>query len=316
MKVLVTPRSFGKTDPEAWRMLEHAGIEAIRNPYGAILTEDQLRERLVDCDGIVIGIDPLPEAVLAAAPKLRAIAKYGVGVDNIDLDYCRQHGIRVSRTLGANTEAVADFTFALILAAARQIPFIDRRCRLGDWSKITTLDVHGKTLGLLGLGAIGKAVARRANGFNMCILSYDPVWDGDFARACGVERTALDDIYRKADFISLHLPLLPETQNIIGEAQLRLMKQTAIIINTARGGLIQETALLSALQDKRIHAAGIDAFSIEPPENPAWYALDNLVISSHAAASTEGAITVVGRMAAQNIINDLGICNPTLNMVE
>jgi D-3-phosphoglycerate dehydrogenase len=304
-KVLVTPRSFGKTDPEAWAKLEAAGFEIVRNPTGSILGESELSGLLADCEGVVIGVDPLTAAVLAQAPKLRAIAKYGVGVDNIDLAACEARGIKVSRTVGANAQAVADFAFALMLAVARQVVPIDRRCRQADWSKLTTIDVYGKTLGLLGLGAIGRGVAERAQGFGMTVLAHDVYWDEAYASRQGIVRATPAQIYAEADFISLHLPLLPETQNLIGAAELSQMKPTAVLVNTARGGLIDEAALLQALQKRQIYGAGMDAFSQEPPADPAWYALDNLVIGSHAAASTVGATEQMGRMAADNLVRDL-----------
>ncbi len=305
MKVLVTPRSFGKTDPQVWTILRDAGLDIVRNPTGGILSEDQLIELVADCEGVVIGVDPLSARVLGSAPKLKAIAKYGVGVDNIDLEICRQRGITVSRTVGANADAVADFAFALMLAVARQVMTIDRNCRQGSWQKITTLDVSGRTLGILGLGAIGKKLAKRAAGFDMRIMAFDTVWDEAFALEHRIEQASLEDICRRADFISLHLPLLPETQNAIGASQLAWMKPTAILVNTARGGLIDEAALFDALLNRRIYGAGIDAFSHEPLEDPRWYALENLVIGSHAAASTLGATEKMGRMAAQNLVHDL-----------
>lgn len=305
-KILVTPRSFGKTDPSVWDKLTQAGFEIVRNPTGGILSEAQLSELLADCEGVIIGIDPLGAKVIEAAPHLKAIAKYGVGVDNIDLDACQKRQIKVSRTVGANSNAVADFAFALMLAVARQVVSIDKRCRQSDWSKITTVDVYGKTLGLLGLGAIGRGVAERAKGFGMKVIAHDVYWDDDYARSHQITKVTPEQIYQEADFISLHLPLLPETQNMIGEAQFKQMKSTAVLINTARGGLIDEAALLKALQTRQIYGAGIDAFSHEPLTDPVWYALDNLVIGSHAAASTVGATEMMGQMAADNLIRDLG----------
>jgi len=304
-KILVTPRSFGKTDPQVFDRLAKSGFEIVRNPTGSILSETDLAGLLADCEGVIIGVDPLSAAVLASAPKLQAVAKYGVGVDNIDLSACKDRGIKVSRTVGANAQAVADFAFALMLAVARQVLPIDQRCRQSDWSKITTIDVYGKTLGLLGLGAIGRGVAERARGFNMKILAHDVFWDESYASRIGIARAMPEQIYAQADFISLHLPLLPETQNLIGERELKMMKPTAVLVNTARGGLIDESALLAALQTRQIYGAGMDAFSKEPLTDPAWYALDNLVIGSHAAASTVGATEMMGRMAADNIIRDL-----------
>lgn len=305
MKVLVTPRSFGKTDPRAYALLEQAGFEVVRNPAGTILTEDQLASLLADCDGVVLGVDPLTARVLAAAPRLKAVAKYGVGMDNIDLDACRARGIRVSKTVGANADAVADYAFALMLALSRQLLPIDALCRKDSWQKLTTLDVSGRTLGLFGFGAIGRNVARRAAGFDMTVMAYDVIWDDDYAAANGIIRATPDEICAKADFISLHLPLLPETRNFIDSRRLALMKPTAILVNTARGGLVDEAALLDALKEKRIYGAGIDVFETEPPADKSWYQLPNVVLGSHCAASTQGATEQMGRMAAENLIRDL-----------
>lgn len=305
MKVLVTPRSFGKTDPRAFEILREAGCEVVVNDTGAILTADALAQRLADCDGVVLGVDPLGADVMAKAPKLRAIAKYGVGLDNIDLDECKRRGIKVSRTVGANANAVADFAFTLMMTVARRALVIDAKCRKGDWSKITTLDIFGKTLGLVGLGAIGKGVAQRAKGFGMRVLAYDVFWNDEYAAQAGIERSTVQDICREADFISIHTPLTEETRGLISRRELDMMKPTAVIINTARGGIINEADLLDALKNNRIYGAGIDAFEEEPPKDEAWYALDNVVMGSHASASTRGATEAMGRMAATNLLNDL-----------
>ena len=307
MKVLVTPRSFGKADPRSFAVLENAGLEIVRNDTGGILDKQALAAKLADCDGVVIGVDPLDADVLAAAPKLKAVAKYGVGVDNIDLAECERRGIKVSRTVGANSDAVADYAFALMLAVARRVVEIDGLCRRKDWSKLNGLDVYGKTLGLLGMGAIGKGVAARAKGFGMKILAYDPFWDEAFAAGAGIERADPERIYREADFISLHVPLTDETRGMIGSAQLAMMKPCAILVNTARGGIIDEEALLQALKNKTIYGAGIDAFEQEPPANDEWFTLPNIVLGSHSAASSNGATEKMSRMAAENLVRDLGL---------
>lgn len=305
MKVLVTPRSFGKSDDTPWDLLAAAGLEVVKNETGGILDKKTMIRLLADCEGLILGVDPVDSQVIAAAPRLRAISKYGVGVDNIDLAACEARGVKVSKAVGSNTAAVADYAFALMMAVARKILPIDAACRRGDWSKTTAIDVGGKTLGLVGLGAIGRAVARRAGGFEMKVLGYDVFWDEVSASACGVEKASLERIYREADFISLHVPLTEETAHMIGERELAMMKPTAVLINTARGGLVDEDALLSALKAGRIWGAGIDAFSQEPPENRDWYGLDNLVMGSHTAASTTGAVARMGLMAAENLIRDL-----------
>ena len=307
MKVLTTPRSYGKTDPAVFEMLEKAGLEVIRNETGGILDREAMKRLLADCEGVIVGVDPLDAQVMAAAPRLLAIAKYGVGVDNIDLEAARARGIKVSRTVGANAEAVADYAMTLMLAVARRAAAIDARCRRGDWGKITTRDVSGGVLGLLGLGAIGRLVARRAQGFGMTVMAYDPFWDEDYARANGIVKTSPEEIYAQADVISLHLPLTEETRGTIGAPELAQMKPDAILVNTARGGLIDENALLDALAAGRIYGAGVDAFAQEPPEDPRWFTLENVVLGSHCAASTDGAARNMGRMATENLIRDLGL---------
>ncbi len=304
-KILTTPRSYGKGMPELFEQLEAAGYEVVKNTTGGILEKEAMKEMLADCVGVIVGVDPLDAEVLAAAPKLRAIAKYGVGVDNIDMDYCKEHGIKVSRTVGANSEAVADYAMALMLAVARKVPEIDRKCRERNWGKITTRDVSHATLGLFGLGAIGRHVALRAKGFGMKVIAYDPFWPEDFAREQQIERADAQTIFQTADFISLHLPLLPDTEGFVGERELGWMKKDAILINTARGGLVDEKALLRALKEGRIYGAGLDAFAHEPPEDDDWYDLPNVVLGSHCAASTQGATRNMGRMATENLLKDL-----------
>lgn len=307
MKVLVTPRSFGKENPDLFLRLERAGLEVIRNDTGATLDEEQMLRLLPPCEGIIVGIDPLNKKVLDAAPNLRAIGKYGVGLDNIDLEECGRRGIKVSRTVGANSEAVADYAMALMLGVARRIAYIDRRCREKDWSKITSIDMYGKTLGIIGLGAIGKCVARRAQGFEMRILAADEIWDNEFAAKYDVTRADADRICAEADFITLHCNLTDKTRNVISADRIALMKNTAVLVNTARGALIDEDALLRALENNWIWGAGLDVFEHEPPENPAWYKLNNLIMGSHCSASTRGAVEMMGSMAVSNLLSDLGI---------
>ena len=307
MKVLITPRSYGKHSDAALKMLEAEGAEIVRNDTGGIMTEDMLKAAITGADGVIIGVDPLTSDVMSLAPGLRAVAKYGVGTDNIDLGYCAENGIKVSVTTGANSEAVADYTFALMLALARKVIAIDANCRKKDWKKITTSDVAHKTLGLIGLGAIGKGVVSRAKGFGMEVLAYRRNWDEEYAREAGVEYATVDDICRRSDFISLHTPLTEETRHIIGAREIGLMKPGAFIVNTARGGLIDEEALLCALEEGRIGGAGLDVFAQEPPEDGRWYGLGNVVLGSHSAASTQGASENMSLLSTQNLLRDLGL---------
>ena len=307
MKILITPRSFGKNDKTPFKMFEEKGLEVVCNETGGIMTEEQMKEAVKGVSGIVSGVDPLSKEVLAEATELKAIAKYGVGTDNIDLDYCKEKGIPVSITTGANSEAVADYAFALILALARKVVTIDKQCRLKNWSKITTTDVYGKKLGLIGLGSIGKGVVNRAKGFGMEVCAYRRNWDDNYAKESGVEYATVDEILKTCDFISLHTPLTDETRNSIGAREIGLMKPGAFIINTARGGIIDEEALLAALEEGKIGGAGLDAFSKEPPEDDRWYTLENVVLGSHCGASTVGAANMMSMMSANNLLADLGL---------
>ena len=307
MKILITPRSFGKHDDAPFRMIEEKGAEIVRNDTGGIMTEEAMKSAIKGAAGVIIGVDPLNQAVMSESPGLRAVAKYGVGTDNIDLEYCKEKGIKVSITTGANSEAVADYTFALMLALARKVMVIDAGCRKRDWTKITTSDVAGKTLGLIGLGAIGMNVVSRAKGFGMRVLAYRRRWDAEYAREAGVEYATVDEICKSCDFISLHTPLTDETRNIIGKRELGLMKPGAFVINTARGGLIDEDALLQALEEGRIGGAGLDVFAKEPPEDDRWFSMDNVIMGSHCGASTTGAAENMSLMSAQNLLRDLGL---------
>ncbi|MDR1777115.1 MAG: phosphoglycerate dehydrogenase [Desulfovibrio sp.] len=307
MKVLVTPRSFGKTNPKLFDRLRAAGLDVVRNDTGGILSAAQMRERIADCHGLILGVDPLNADVLAAAPHLRAVARYGVGMDNIDLGACEARGIAVSRTAGANSDAVADCAFALMLAVARRTALIDRRCRKKNWLKITSIDLYGKTLGIIGFGAVGKRVAARARGFSMRVLAHDPFFDAASASALGATFAEIDAICREADFITLHAALAESSRALVNAERLALMKPTAVLVNTARGGLIDEAALLAALRGEKIYGAGLDVFEEEPPLDPAWYNLDNVVLGSHCAASTAGATDAMGNMAVDNLLKDLGL---------
>lgn len=307
MKILITPRSFGKNNPNLFTQLENKGLEIIKNDTGGILTEEKICQMIKDCSGIILGVDPMNKNVLSKAPKLKTIAKYGVGTDNIDLEFCKEHNIKVSKTIGANSNAVADYAFAMMLAVARKITVIDKACRNKDWSKVTSIDIYGKKLGIIGLGAVGKCLAKRAKGFDMQILAHDIFWDNDFASQYCIQKVDIDTIFKEADVISLHTNLTDETRNLVNKKRLNYMKKTAILINTARGELVDESALLEALIENQIFGAGIDVFTKEPPEDPRWFELNNIILGSHTSSSTIQATNDMGQMAVNNLLNDLGI---------
>jgi len=246
---------------------------------------------LQDADIAFVMAAPMPKELLAKAQRLRFIQKLGAGVDRIDLDACRKQGIAVARLHAGNSIPVAEHTILLMLATYRQLPLIDRRTRSGSWSKEDARGLHRqlqhKTVGLVGFGAIGKEVAKRLRGFEITILYYDPVRASrDVEQSLDAKYVDLDNLVRTADIVSLHLPMMPQTAGIINAERIRAMKSGAVLINCARGGLVDETALAVALKDGHLFGAGIDAFSSEPPIGSQLLELENTVVTSHMAGAT------------------------------
>jgi D-3-phosphoglycerate dehydrogenase len=304
-KILITPRSFGKEDPKPYELLKEQGYEIVKNPFGRIMTEQEMMEAVKGVDAVILGVDPMNQKVIDAAGNLKVISKYGVGTDNIDVSYAQSKGIVVTKTVGANSDAVADYAFALMLAVARKVVLIDKECRKLNWGKISSIEMYNKKIGIVGLGNIGKGIAKRASGFNMKVYAFDVYKDENFVKENNIEFTSIDTIIKECDFISLHLPLTPETKDLISYDQFKAMKSTAIIVNTARGGVIDEEALLWALQNNEIYGAGIDVFEKEPPEQKQLLELDNIIIGSHCAASTVEAVNNMGIKASENVIANL-----------
>jgi D-3-phosphoglycerate dehydrogenase / 2-oxoglutarate reductase len=247
----------------------------------------------------------MPASLLAAAPKLRFIQKIGAGVDRIDLDVCKARGIALANLGGGNAIPVAEHTLGLMLAVYRRLPQIDRRTRAGEWAKEeargTTHHMHGKTIGLLGFGAIGKTVAKLLVGFGVTIVYYDPMGaTPEVEKALDVRRVSLEELLKISDIVSLHLPLMTATRNILDEARLRSMKKGAVLINCARGGLVDEAALAKVLIEGHLFGAGVDAFENEPPVGSPLLDLDEVVISSHLAGATLDNFALVVEKAYAN----------------
>jgi D-3-phosphoglycerate dehydrogenase len=254
-------------------------------------------------DGYIAGLDEITRSVIAAAPRLKVIARYGVGVDNVDLEAARERGIVVTNTPGANASSVAELTIGFILALARQILVADRGTRNGDWPRLEGWAIEGKTVGLLGLGAIGKCVAIRLQGFGCQVIAYDPYLDTTFAAAHQIEPCSMEQVLARSDVVSLHLPLMPQTKNVVDVDFLAQMKPGAFLINTARGELIDEAALLAALQSGHLRGAALDALASEPPppDHP-FFALPQVIITPHMGAHADSAITAMGRAAIANCL--------------
>jgi len=306
-RVLVTRRLL----PEALAYLnEHAEVEGGTDPRG--FAREDLKKRIADKDGLLsLLVDRIDSEIIRAAPKLRMIANCAVGVDNIDLRAARERGILVSNTPGVLTEATADLTWALILAAARKIPQADRFTREGrfrGWELDLFLgtDIFGRRLGIIGLGRIGQAVARRATGFGMEIVYHDPGRIPPDAEAgLRASRLPLDELLRTADVVTVHAALGPTTVHLLSAEKLSLMKRDAILVNVARGPIVDEAALATALESGKLGAAGLDVYEREPEIDPRLPALENVVLLPHIGSATRETRLAMAMAAARNLVQGL-----------
>jgi len=304
-RILITSRSFGGLVKEPLEILQMEGLEIIRESDREKLKEENLCELVKDIDGYIAGLERISAKVIEGANKLMVIARHGAGVDSVDIDAATKKGVMVTNTPGVNSESVADLTMGLMLACARLIPKCDRDLRAGTPGKYYGLSVHGRTLGIIGTGQIGSRVAKRARGFDMKVLGYDIVENEELKSEYGVTYVTLEELLKESDFVTLHVSINEETENIINAERLAMMKRTAILVNTSRGEAVDEDALFAALKEKRIFAAGLDAFRTEPPAESALLALDNVVATNHIGAHTYEAIRGMGIGAVENLLAGL-----------
>jgi D-3-phosphoglycerate dehydrogenase / 2-oxoglutarate reductase len=299
-RILVTPRSYGKFDPQIRKYLEDNASEVIYNSHGRPLSAAELLELVKNIDGYIAGLDEINAQVLQAARQLKVIARYGVGVDRVDLEAATQHGIVVTNTPGANSASVAELTIGLMLSLARSIPFADQATKRGDWPRIRGLGLRGKTVGLVGFGAIGRAVAARLAGFGLRLLVNDPFLQPELAAGFKVELVPLASLLNQAGIVSLHLPASPDTIGMVNADFLGQMKAGAFLINTARGELVDEAALREAIESGHLAGVGLDCFSQEPPdpEHP-LLAFENIILTPHSGSHTDEAIDQMGWMATR-----------------
>ena len=310
--ILVTATSYGQHDAGLRSELEAAVGRVTYNETGRPLSSSQLAALLPGVDGFIAGLDAIDAAALAAADWLRVVARYGVGVDNVDLAAAAARGIVVTNTPGANARSVAELTVALLLLLARPVLRAAAETRAGGWPRLPGLSLAGKTVGLVGFGAIGRQTARLLAGFDCRLLAYDPLLNEATAAALGVRPAGLDELLAASDFVSLHAPVTPATRGMVDVAFLARMKPGAALVNTARGELVDEAALLDALTSGRLRGAALDAFAAEPPggDNP-LLALPNVIATPHMGAHTDGATTAMGRMALADCLAVLRGEEPT-----
>ena len=302
MKVLITSRSFGKIGDSAKKILENAGIEIDNISVG--FDQAHFEKIIPEYDALIIGAHDFSEADMERCPNLKIICKHGVGLDNIHVNKAKELGIVVCNAPGTNSNAVADLALGLMLSVCRKISHSAALVREGVWKSHIGEDVCGKTLGLLGFGAIAKGVARRARGFGMKILAYDPFVTQLPEEFEGwIELCDKDTVITSCDILSVHIPLTPETKNTISTAELAKMKQGSYVINTARGGIVDEMALYEALKSGHLNGAAMDVVESEPmtPDHP-LLSLDNVVVTPHIAMYSKEAINAVSLICAENVV--------------
>ncbi|WP_119071037.1 phosphoglycerate dehydrogenase [Aggregatilinea lenta] len=302
-KILVTARSFRQTPGPHQQILIDAGYELVNSPHDRPLEGAELAGLGADVTGMLLGVDQCGAEVFERAAQLKAISRYGVGVDKVDVAAATRHGVVVTITPGANAISVAELALGMMFALARHIPHHDRVVKAGGWGRVSGVELTGATLGVVGLGRIGQEVARRAIGLGMRVLYYDPMpFPLELIASLGVEARSLDALFEESDFISLHLPLTDETHYLIDATALARMKSTACVINTARGGLVDEAALAQALAARQIAGAAADVFNAEPPTDRTLVELDNFIAVPHAGSATLQTTLRMGLMASQNLL--------------
>lgn len=306
-KILITPRSFREAGRVPYDLLKEHGFEIIENTTGKTLNEDQMLERCKDVEGLIVGIDPVSRKVLEGAIHLKAVSKYGAGLDNIDLGAARERNIKVDRAAGTNAISVAELAVGLCFTLARNIVTVSADIKQGGWKRLRGVEITGKTMGLVGLGNIGQEVARMASGLGMKVLAYDPYVDREavFIKTYGIKITEFEEILQNADFLSLHLPLTEDTKGIMNAVTFDAMKSTAYLINTSRGELVEEEALYQALISGNIAGAASDVFSKEPAGEHQLLKLDNFILTSHIGAYTAEANQRMAEVSAKNLIRML-----------
>jgi glyoxylate reductase len=310
MKIFITR----KIPDRGTKLLQEKGYEIVMNPHDRALTRDELMEMGKGADAVLSQLtDKIDGAIVSAWGKqIKIIANYAVGYDNLNVKEIAERGVVITNTPDVLTESVAEHTFALMLAIARRIAESDKFSRAGKyhgWEPELLLgsDVSHKTLGVVGLGRIGSRVAHHAvKGFDMRVLYYDVKRNEQFEKEFGAEfRENIDAVFHEADFISIHVPLLPTTQHLVNEARLKLMKPTAYLINSSRGPIVDEAALCDALKNGIIRGAAIDVWEHEPELTPGLSDLENIIITPHTASATEETRQKMGELAAKNIIEVL-----------
>jgi D-3-phosphoglycerate dehydrogenase len=307
-RVLVTPTTFGKEDPGLRSTLEKTVGQVIYSPVARPLSSPELLPLLEEVDGCIAGLDQIDTAVIEAAKRLQVIARYGVGVDRVDVKAATRKGIVVTNTPGANSVAVAELAIGLMLALGRRICPANQATRSGEWPRYSGVGLKGKAVGLVGFGAIGREVGSRLKAFGCRIVVSDPYVGSDCAETHGVHLVSLEELLAASDFVSLHASLNPSTSGMVNRAFLKKMKPGAFVVNTARGELMDEEALRDALERGHLRGAALDCFKKEPPppDHP-LLRLPQVIVTPHTGSHTDEATNAMGWMSLRDclaVLND------------
>lgn len=305
-KILVTPRSITRAGHPSLERLKAAGCEIVFCTKGKMPDEAELLELVPHCVGWLAGVEPVSEHVLESASQLKAISRNGTGIDSIDLKAAERLGIRVLRAEGANGQGVAELTIALILALVRSIPFSDRHLKTAGWERRKGIELQDRVLGLVGCGKIGQRVAVMATGLGMRAVGHDPYPDETFAKPDGFQYVSLDGVFAKADVLSLHCPPPSDGKPLVDGRRIDAMKDGVYLVNTARGDLLDDQAVLHALDSGKIAGAAVDAFRKEPPGDDPLVRHDKVIATPHIGAFTEESVTRAVEVAVDNLLEVLG----------
>uniref|UniRef100_A0A7C2WAZ2 Glyoxylate reductase n=1 Tax=Thermorudis sp. TaxID=1969470 RepID=A0A7C2WAZ2_9BACT len=304
-EVLVLTWKYGGVREEIARFLESRGCRLAEREIIYPVTEDHLCELIRDVDGLVTGLEPVTKKVLEHANRLKVISTSGVGYDHIDVEEATRRGIAVCICAGCNNHSVAELTLGMMIGLSRRMLEADRAMRRGEWGRFFGQELWGKTLGIVGLGRVGKSVALLARAFNMRVLAHDIVWDITFANEHGISYVSLERLLQESDYVSLHVPLTPDTRYLIDERALSLMKPTAYLINLARGPVVKQSALVEALRAGKIAGAGLDVFEVEPIQDNPFIEFENVIMTPHLGGSTQEALERTLYLSLTNVTNVL-----------